>query len=563
MSGVRISEPRARGGRPILHRVKCVCLGMFSALTCAALATAQTLPAELPTKGALLERVYAGDMAGVEQALETAQRLYLDDAIAADEVRRLYEGFTTTNPRVIAFTGDWVRAMPDSPYANTARAWVLYHIARLIRGTRGDWDTYADALSQYEALNDSAMVHASSAFSLAPDLLPASDAILRLATSIGAASFGYEIMDKVMERRPNWGTLYRGLKLTVPELGGNAITGDAMCAYYGAVLDAPHEDMVRFCRIVGIFEFHLRGRRDLLEDLLDGFEAPELDYIRAKLAMLDWQNPDRMQKHQDVLQAYFDTHDVMDVKMAEEFDLFFNHLPGHRLVQGEVSKRAYDYAVDEIRDDPYDPWLLDVLSTGVVDVRRIEGGVRTTIVTRVTHAQRQEILRKRLAVSPFEPEHWSRLAGSMEAMARGDSPALDGLLTSDPYRINAIVYGNHRAEYLVEFILWKIVQLDVLARLTQVNTTPLAPRPAPSIDRDADIICPLLRAARVLGVVNAYADMPETNGLTAIQAGQIRTLSDQARDEGRCTEVRGLDPLELAFEPVAVSLVLSPLLDQL
>ena len=521
------------------------------------------LPEALITKAALLDLVYAGDVDGVERALSTAQQLYLDDAIPADEVRRLFEDFTTTNPKIIAFTGDWVEAMPDSAYANTAQAWVLYRIAGLIRGDRPGWATYPVALEQFDALSETAMVHASTAYTLAPDLIPASDAILRLANSVGAASFGYEIMDEVMQSHPNWGTLFRGLKLTQPGYGGRPMMADAMCAYYGAELRAPHADMVRFCRIVGIFEFHLRGQRDLLEDLLDGFEAPELDYIRAKLAMLDWQNPDRLQTYQDVLQAYFDEHDVMDVKMAGDFDMFFGHIPGHRMVQGEVSKRAYEYARTAIQDDPYDPWLLDVLGTGALDATRDGDTLTVSYKTHLSHARRLELLSMRLVVSPFEPNHWKNLASSMEAVARGDRPTLEGLFASDPYRINAIAYGNHRAEYLIDYIRWKIIQLDVTARLSQVNATPLASETVHSFDRDGEIICPLLRAARVLGIINTYQEQPETYGLTAMEAGQIDGLSDQARQDGRCTEVRTADPGELGFEPVEVKLMLTPLVDQL
>ncbi len=569
MSGWRIWEGLAQGAGSGVTMVRRACLALILAVAGLVPVPVAAGPDGLISKAELLELVYAGDMEGVEQALDTAQRLYLDEAIPADEVRRLFEDFTTTNPRIISFTGDWAEAMPESPYAATARAWVFYRIAGLTRGKRTGWDTYPVAMEQFEALSDAGMMAASTAYTLAPDLLPASDAILRLANGLGAASYGYEIMDEVMQDRPNLGTLLRGLELTAPGYGGRAIMADAMCAYYGPQLNTPENEAVRYCRIVGLFEHHLRGRRELLEDLLDGFEVGHdpiqstyIDYVRAKLAMLDWQNPDRLRQYQDVIQAYFDKHEVMDVDMAQDFDLFFGHMSGHRLVQGEVTQRAHEHALTAIQDDPYDPWFLHILETGKLAPTRTDDGLRVSFVTRLTAAERREILRKRLVASPFEPDHWSNMADSLEAGHRGDRPELDTLFASDPYRINAIVYGNHRAEYLIDFIKWKIIQLDVIARLTQVNTTPLV-RPAPSYDLDADVICPLLRTARVLGVINSYNDRPETDGLTAIEAGQIRTLSDQARNEGRCAEVRRPDPVALAFEPVEVQLEVPPLVDQL
>ncbi len=59
--------------------------------------------------------IAARDIDGLEAFLGSAQARYLDDALHADDMRRIFTAFTTTDPKMIAFTRSWLRARPASP----------------------------------------------------------------------------------------------------------------------------------------------------------------------------------------------------------------------------------------------------------------------------------------------------------------------------------------------------------------------------------------------------------------------------------------------------------------
>jgi hypothetical protein len=54
--------------------------------------------------------------------------------MSRNDMCRLFEVFESTHPDVISFSRNWVARYPSTPYANAARAFVLFRAGGLIRG---------------------------------------------------------------------------------------------------------------------------------------------------------------------------------------------------------------------------------------------------------------------------------------------------------------------------------------------------------------------------------------------------------------------------------------------
>ena len=101
----------------------------------------------------LRAQAMAGDMAAVGESLARHQAAFVAGDIDSDQARAPYALFHTTHPQIIAFTDDWLAARPASPYALTARAWVLNRMGWLVRGEKSGRDTHPQAFAEHRAMH--------------------------------------------------------------------------------------------------------------------------------------------------------------------------------------------------------------------------------------------------------------------------------------------------------------------------------------------------------------------------------------------------------------------------
>ncbi|WP_135506694.1 hypothetical protein [Roseovarius aestuariivivens] len=104
---------------------------MFRLLTALSVAVACLVdPARAEiTHDSILEAIRAGDIEKVERDLASAHGDFLSGDAPADDMRRIYGVFGTTDPKVLNFSRDWLDRYPRSPYAHAAQAWNDYQAA--------------------------------------------------------------------------------------------------------------------------------------------------------------------------------------------------------------------------------------------------------------------------------------------------------------------------------------------------------------------------------------------------------------------------------------------------
>lgn len=500
--------------------------------------------AQAVTQDELRKAIYAGDINAVSSVLKTAAGRY-GDAVDVEGLRGLFRVFDTSDPRTFHFTAEWLKRWPGSSHAQIARATALANAAWALRGKGSVRDIYPDAMMQFLDLNVEAFALAEEAYASDPGFLPASDAVLALGVAAGSKRRAFEVLDATMRTTPNWGTLERALALSDPNYGGRFGDVTFMCGLYGSMLDGPGDDTTRYCLIRAIHSYFPDGNTELLRDLLAQETGPGLDDIRAELAL--WSFPGTPDEA-NFLRTYFDDIPGADLALAIEYDRKVAFSNDYAFVQAQVGKRAKAEARKRLADDPFNPVLLDIVTTDLAEVVRDEdGGVTVRLIDRVDPATRHEAARRELVASPYNPGYWGKMAGVVQA-GRADG----GLTDADPYLVNAVAYSRQKPEWL---------RLLVAAKLEQLDRYDLAPEGFPGIERLGDLLCPLIRAAKVLefrsrkiaptaGEDDSVAD----TGLEAAQVDRIAALRATALDTGACAEIFAAAPIDLYFDPVAVNL---------
>ncbi|MEO0772809.1 MAG: hypothetical protein AAFZ04_06465 [Pseudomonadota bacterium] len=132
----------------------------------------------------LQQAIYDRDTPLVEAIIGDAHDMYLPGDADPDDMRVIFQLFTTTNPKVIGFTEDWLKQSPNSVYAHTAQAWIYFTKSWNVRGTKFARQTYPSALREFRRLQEATWHHAWAAYLQSPDFIPATDALLRTAVQL-------------------------------------------------------------------------------------------------------------------------------------------------------------------------------------------------------------------------------------------------------------------------------------------------------------------------------------------------------------------------------------------
>lgn len=155
----------------------------------------------------LHDLVLQGQIAPVEAALQDAVDADKAGDVEPDEQRKLFTLFTNSAPEIGGFLIRWQAERPDSALAMTAMGWHLWK--------RG-WNAMGGVDAPLPAIQDARTADHATALDLAvqavaldPDLVAASDLMLRLAITLGDPDIVPAEMERVMTRHPNRGSLMR------------------------------------------------------------------------------------------------------------------------------------------------------------------------------------------------------------------------------------------------------------------------------------------------------------------------------------------------------------------
>lgn len=555
--------------------------GMILYCTSSPIAGAQSMSQAMPQvspQAELRQAIYADDFGAVAAMLKAAAGRRRSAEADAD-TRRLFDVFDTSDPRTSGFTQAWLERSPGSAHAQIARAKSLGNAAWALRGQGPLREIYPTAMRQFLDLNVEAFALAEEAYRDDPDFLPASDAILELGLAAGSKRRAFEVLDATMRRHPNWGTLERALVLSDPDYGGRIGDVTFMCGLYGSMLEAPGEDTTRYCLIRAIHSYFREGNTTLLQDLLSQEPGPSLDDIRAEVALWTWPGP---AEDSAFLRSYFDRAADADPGLAVEYDRKVAFPRNHGFVQARVGARAKAAARDRLADDPFNSALLDIVTTEISEVvRNAEGGVSVHLVDPVSLPTRREAARREIVASPFNATYWAKMArivaaerdaGQDMGQDMGQDTGIAGLLAPDPYAINAIAYSRQKPVWLRQFVASKLDQLDRFDRFDRAAAHAADGDAADlsGIDRQTDILCPLLRAdkvldhrMRVLSATPEGEDMRVDTGLTPRQIDRIAAHKARALASGQCSEVFATPATGLSFGPVPVDLKLDRSIERL
>ncbi len=509
-------------------------------------------PAPVVSRQQLMDVIYAGDFDRVEQIMAETRDLVRRDKATQDDMREKFRDFSTTNPKVIDFVNNWLERHPDSPFANTAQAWVLHRIGWNVRGSKYVRHTYPEALDMHYRMHMAAFDHASRALEADRTLISASDAILSLGQTTGQKNRSFEVLDEVMETIPNWGTLSRALALSNPKYGGSSELADAMCDHYGPMLSAPVKDMVRFCKIVANATY-FGNRWDEVREWLKEDPNPVLDHYRVQ-SIFGLEQPSNDQIRFAV--QYFKDTETTDLRLANRFELRYALPPAGEPVVHFVLERAKRVAREVLEHDPYNLWALDVLLRSSHDVTvQPDNSIVHKRTGSPTPEEEVDYHRRRILASPFNPEFWADYASGLQAISNGNGPWPRSLFASDLLMVNAIAYSNHDLNQLFPFIHQKIYQYQRLNFAAEQGWEYGWPELIAETDRYTRIICPLIRAARIS---DALIEMGQTaknyDAVRPYDLDVYRELHDEAQAAGRCGREIAADIENLVYLPIEVDL---------
>ncbi|QJF51287.1 DUF4034 domain-containing protein [Roseobacter ponti] len=436
-----------------------------------------------------------GDISGVSEALGQAQQDYLDGYLDADDIRALFAVFKTTDRQVIAFISDWLAAEPDAPMPNVARADSLEHSAWLVRGISASRELHEDALRDFAIMVRESGARARAAWEADPDLIPASDAVINQANLTGKTGDPRAVIDHVLGTRPNWGTLRRSLYLTHPGYNGSARMLDDLCEHYAPMLPQDRYDLEFRCKFWGAMSYHAEERSDWLDANVDTSRDPYLDlqrvYVIVYLASRGQATREQIAFARRIMEASGQT----DVLKATDYDRFIARSNGFASVKGKVERARARQARELLENDPYHHELLDAASiTMVAGPFQADGTQQYVALPEAPdNALLLEYVRRRLLSRPYDPALWSNYADGIRQRGRPED-----FLAGDIHYENAAYYSYHDPAVLTQIVNWRIMQWEMVEMDATGQLPPEWSRVIRDTDTDYHVLCPFLRAHRLL-----------------------------------------------------------------
>jgi hypothetical protein len=524
----KTSQPEVNMRKPLSLRVAVVAL----LGTLAPAQADQRALEDLQVRFAAQPYMDGGDIEAVELRIATYHHLPEDIANGYAGQRTLFSMFAVSDPRVDKLTQDWLREKPDSPYALTARAWYLWNRGGLARGQDLTRYTYRAAFDSAARHLSQAMDLGMRAYAIAPDLVGASDVVILTSMHVRGPKSADQIVAEVMTRTPNRSTLVRAAIAKAPRWGGSIEAIFDLCDRYAAQVPGEPGYSADVCKADLVHQANTGpDEKATVGNIVAASDHPRLAKARLERVMrLGDQSPEMQRR----LETYLFDETVTDTDAADYLDSWFYRPQQRPLTFFDVYSRKIDKARADLAHDPYNPDLIDTILIDDVN-GRIFGEPRTD-------AERRGLYRRALTYAPYNAGQWSRYA-SFVSFEAGDPAA------ANPFYENAIVYSNHRphmagryADFLA--MVWSSLQYPPQPDAGPASTP--ASTPARTAAEDAEILCPLVRAARIYlaqcpgGPADACSESYDPQGwIEAITAAQGNDI---------CAQDFALDPDSLTFE---------------
>ena len=416
--------------------------GVSALVLCAAVGGAAR--AEVLTQDALLALVRAGDVDAVEAGLVETRQARLDGTVEVDRMRDLNTLFVTTSPIVMDFVAEWRTRYPDSLHAKMAEAWVHNRVGWTLRGEempgRSDYRSMDAFRERMRAMTElAAEVHAAD-----PAFLPASDALI-FASVLGMGPHPHdELLEAVMTREPNAGTMKRALRMSDEKWGGSRMYGEAMCARYGPLIPEWEGEGVETCRLLISAEYYHFEPEDWFVETADDIENSEGPYLRRNAVLKAWLDVPAWRAE---LESLFDDPEYTDLAYAKRYDdQYVNRHRDAALAEPRVRERALDWARARLEWDPFNLTAIEYLTEEMIASRMEDGvGIRMSVNRDPAFVEeRLELLLRRTQVQPWNATVWTELADHYWLYDHSD----DGEAKWKDAMVRATIHSNHAPYYL-------------------------------------------------------------------------------------------------------------------
>ena len=513
-----------------------------------------------PSPDELRAMAYAGNVDGVEAAYVAIHAAERAGGISYTELRQRYLALIVFDPRVLTFTDNWLQRYPDSPHAHAIRAWQLYNGAFAIRGDAVPRNTYYLALEGFDQLRYLALDHAWQAYQNAPDLVPASDALLSLQKPIqflGWADF-WRFLGDIMTVTPNHQSLILATSTALPQWGGGgpAVVRD-ICDRYSSVITDVENYNSDICFIEAMLNPehywpHEPAAQEALA-ILPGQDHPILDYIRFQQAVMPFDNqspdivndfvqrdPQGARAAAEIAGELIRRPEYVRTGDANSYDNAFAIPLGLPRMLPEVIVRQVEWAKQRIDEDPFDPVAIATLShTNFFGVPVPDPFSTEQIVSMM---QRQAL------VKPYDPEIW-RALGDLVASLQTSHFSTE----ADVYYINSIVYSNYDW-YRIQHYLQ--VKYEFINHALYVEEREMGGRfISEALFQDG--FCPFIRLENLKTLICQGPRSDDPNCPYGWGPGPERVLAEalqRSTAANLCVAERRANPEDLAFQPVEVDL---------
>jgi hypothetical protein len=511
-----------------------------------------------PSPDELRAMAYSGNVDGIEAAYVAIHAEQRAGGMSYTELRELYLALIVFDPRVMAFTDNWLEGHPDSPHAHAIRAWQLYNSAFAIRGNRVSRDTYFLALEGFDELRYEALSHAWIAYGLAPDLVPASDALLSLQTPIqflGSTDFG-QFLGDVMTITPNHQSLILATSTALPQWGGGGppIVRE-ICDRYSSVITDVENYNSDICFIEAMLNRdHYWSYEPAAQEalaLLSGQDHPILDYIRFQQAVLPFDpgfpepenefvrlDPEGARAAAEVAGELIQRPDYVKTGDANSYDNAFAIPLGLPRMLPEVIARQVDWAEQRIVEDPFDPAAIATLAhTNFFDV---------PVPNPLPIEQIISLMKRQALVKPFDPEIW-RALGDLVVSQQTSYFSTE----ADLYYINSIVYSNYdlyRVQHYLQ-VKYEFIKHAIYAEEHELRGRYI------SEALFTDGFCPFLQLENLKTYLceGPRSDNPDCAYGWGPGPEQVYAEALQrATDANLCIAERRANPEDLFFQPIEV-----------
>ena len=526
------------------------------------LLTCSVAHADLPNRQELTELIWSERDEEARAAIVAWVSDYEASNVAADDLRNIFIGLSRSHTKTQQFLTRWISDETDNPIPKIARAWALWNASGTLgrggteRSVGLAWDLY------YEARDLAARAYREN-----PNLIPASDAVIRGLTDGLLPVTRHDEIQRILVKDANWGSIHR----YITSFADQKMTYDGflkMCTHLsGFMPEDTRQATIHQCIMSAGADWNFAWLNEYGKRFYRADPSTEMALINAytfatKVDLTEADADDVLWAHNTVLSSEFNPFQLHLLRTVSTRLAISPAAQALGLnTRAEFLLQNRDAAEALLDRDPFNEALIDFLeeATDLATSRAFNEACRRTAVTepcRLTFEEqdafrakarihRGEIALARLRANPWAPKYWEGLANHLY----GDPLALfEGDLALE----NAAALSDEPLHIVNQILARKIVQLSSLQDIE--HNLDIAPPEYRQQLANADIVgqihCPFLRAYRYRAFLCQASSDQKCSPHTAEDEAMIsawHTLLDLAEKEPACQNVLASAGSDLSY----------------